>query len=131
MLDAARWWKDYNSEWAQIHCQPLDEDPVAWYRAFEDMIEAIETRVALTSAPFECDSFDQGVNLVANRDGDNPLKKWGIDSLECPAQAAEQDDDDEVSSEQWEDALEEFEVGVDSHAVKQNPTPMTYPAMVK
>lgn len=43
-LNDARWRRDYNANWSKTCVNSEDEDPIAWYKAFEDMINTICSR---------------------------------------------------------------------------------------
>ena len=58
VLEAAKWRRDSNLEWSRENSQPLDENSMLWYAAFEDMVESIQDREKVVETPVDSERDD-------------------------------------------------------------------------
>ena len=69
-LDVARWRRDDNEDWANCAVKPRDEDPEAWYEAFEELMNSIRVsqgKDVLEDSESECSTCPRGSSV-----GDDP-----------------------------------------------------------
>ena len=65
-LDMARWRRDNNEDWANWTLEPRDEDPEAWYEAFEELIDSIrlsQGKEVLEDSESECSTCISGSSV--------------------------------------------------------------------
>ena len=112
-LEWARWRRHSNAAWSQECVCPPDEDPTAWYEAFEDMMDTIMNRSPQAciledgASGFEKEALNSEDEAVSSEDEAVDSEDEAVDSedeaVDSEDEAVNSEDDD------WEDARDQPE----------------------